>query len=332
MEVILQGVYFLVTLAAIAQDGQSPPLKRIEKVRFWFFSSMEFSPDGKMLASAGKVSIFDVASKRRIFHVGREDDGGGFSSSVAFSPDGETIAAHVAGAVRLYDIASGAKVMELKTDRGSESFRHIVWSPDGKILASDAGAALYLWDVSAKQRIAEFDKVDFHVGPVSFSPDSTTVAVAGHDGNIRLFIIPQKRQVSCFENPHPQAANLAARSLSFSRDGKKIASSERLSYGYHLKSGGNSLVRVLNADNGGQLFCLEGHAFCAFSPDGKRLASSNGTKHTVHVWDSETGRELLKFAGHDGVVRTIAWSPTGELLASAGSDGFIFLWDTRKAK
>ena len=59
----------------------------------------------------------------------------------------------------------------------------------------------------------------------------------------------------------------------------------------------------------------------AFSPDSTTLAS--GTHAGVQLWDVVTGQSTTAFAG--GNVTSIAFSPNGDLLASGGSD--IWLWD-----
>ncbi len=64
----------------------------------------------------------------------------------------------------------------------------------------------------------------------------------------------------------------------------------------------------------------------AFSPDGKRLVTGS-TDHTVTVWDSATGQELLTLRGHSSDVSSVAFSPDGKRLATASFDRAVKLWD-----
>jgi WD40 repeat protein len=68
-------------------------------------------------------------------------------------------------------------------------------------------------------------------------------------------------------------------------------------------------------------------ADAAFSPDGSLVAGAGGGKHdrVVHVWDVRTGAPVLTLE-HQGPVNTVAFSPSGQLIASGSDDGTARLW------
>jgi WD40 repeat protein len=81
---------------------------------------------------------------------------------------------------------------------------------------------------------------------------------------------------------------------------------------------------------------LKGHTepvwSVAFSPDGKTLASGDGTEFRageIKLWDAASGQERASLKGHTERVASLCFSPDGKILASADLDKTIKLWDVR---
>lgn len=80
-------------------------------------------------------------------------------------------------------------------------------------------------------------------------------------------------------------------------------------------------------------FNHESHIYdIAFSPIDVSLVASPATNNSIKLWHlKNTSAPQAVFNGHTDVVKSIAFSPNGELLASAGLDGEVILWDIASA-
>src|SRR5262249_54307250 len=75
----------------------------------------------------------------------------------------------------------------------------------------------------------------------------------------------------------------------------------------------------------------------AYNHDGSLLAGASqedvdGLSGLVRIWDSGSGRELVAYRGHSKPVLSVAFSHDGKLIASAGGDPTVRIWEPATGK
>ncbi len=129
------------------------------------------SPDGKLLATApvdGPVKLWDLATFHKVAELG--GSGAYDTSDVAFSPDGQYVAADLAAGFFLWKVADGSVLLGGGSPINSMAF---AFSPDGRTLAY---ADMYNVILSSPDGAQVFHTLEGHTSPVwslLFSPDSS---------------------------------------------------------------------------------------------------------------------------------------------------------------
>ncbi len=284
----------------------------------------------------------------------------GSGQTVAFSPaeHGKTLASSSPDGIILWDVSNLQTPQALGVPLTGNAWR-IAFSPDGETLAAGKGdGTIMLWNVSNPQSPKAWGPPlsgqSWGVDSIAFSPDNRTLASSSgkcdtlatcNQGEIILWDVTNLRSPKAWGPPLTRYTS-PVDSVAFSPDGKMLASGScgnRVD-AYHCVQGEIILWEVSNPQAPRVLgMPITGHSdnvnSVAFSPNGKTLASGSCAKPDgslctlgeIILWDvsdPQTPKVLGgPLTGHSDDVRSVAFSPDGEMLASGSRDGTIILWD-----
>ncbi|MEW5940891.1 MAG: WD40 repeat domain-containing protein, partial [Chloroflexota bacterium] len=259
-----------------------------------FITDISYSPDGQVFALAtsnfdspplyqvGTVELWDAKTLQ--FIVSMEGSGGDVNS-VAFSPDGKTIASggDAAGdfvAVKVWDVSTAQSIQVFDTHVTAQS---LAFSPDGQTLAigTDSGesedhSAVLLMDTKTgkmKQKLEGFSAPVYHV---SYSRDGTKIA-ASSEKTVIMFDAATGQEISVLS-----VGLGSVTSFVFTPDDRFL-----------IVRTNDSDIGIWDAEQGSLMESIKGHTseglVLAVSPDGKWLASADWFicrgECSVRIWE-----------------------------------------------
>jgi WD40 repeat protein len=290
----------------------------------WLF----WSKDGKALTIGTQESgviLYDLVNKKVTANF---ENGPPIIQDLALSPDEKTLAVviYATDSIRLVNPETGNLMKTLYiTGYWPGGPGGLAFSPDSKVLASanHKDREIILWEVATGKEITRLFTSDYWIGKLSFSPDGKSLMASSWYTTFRVWDTNTWKLQRTFGGD--------SSGFSFSADGSKFAT-----FGRETQE-----PVVWDFDNGKKLFDLSNTqpkiTAITYDPSGKYIAVSgaNGGNTTIDttitIYDANTGKHLREFVtGYHTVTTTLAFSPDGTKLASAGLEenpGEVTIWD-----
>ncbi len=241
--------------------------------------------------------------------------------SMAFSPDGKTLATGSFQEVTLWDMDKGTP--KLRIGGFADRVVAIAYSADGSQFATGGGAPtedgeIKLFDAAGKSIGEIRNGHSDTVFGVCFSPDGKLLATSGADKFVKVFELPAGKFVKSFEGHTHHVMDVG-----WTADGKKLVS-----------AGADNVVKVWDYEKGEKARDIQGYTKqitrLVFLPKTPTFLAVGGDA-SVKLWNADNGGAMKTYPAAGDFLYAVAASPDGGVVAAGGEDGVVRIYDGTKA-
>lgn len=198
---------------------------------------------------------------------------------------------------------------------GLGDLQRILVAPDGRFLATAGQSGAVLWNLEPGTVRHQFTTHGGKVTALAFSPDGRLLLTAGADRQIRVWDTDSGAELRAFPGNQGEI-----QALSFDASGQRFAaaSADNTARVWSLETGE---IQAVVEVPGVFMQAVE------FTPDGEHLVTADGSQtNNVRIWNLATQTTIHTLGEHVGTVKAMGFI-AGGLLATAGDDGTVRLWD-----
>jgi WD40 repeat protein len=275
---------------------------------------------------------------------------------VAFSPDGQYVAATYDDRIMFWHAADGQlfRKIESLVNRQKISF-----NPTGDQFAtigSEENSRLVIWDFASGEVVGEYQHGS-NVEDIVYAADGSSILIAGKDGALILIDAHTGQVLQEFQE-YTGSSPAALRNIALSPDGTQVIgaavaagllvwdfSTGELLENYIYEGvlaaefhphdgsvliGDLPLFRTVDLQTGAIMRTNSGHnrgiISLAVTADGSRAFTAS-VDESIRVWDLYSGQMVRRFAESSTPSGEVAFSPDGRTVLAGSTDGTVTLWD-----
>jgi WD40 repeat protein/serine/threonine protein kinase len=352
--------------AQLSEAAYAPGTVRILEGNEDIVSKIAISPDDKTVvagADDGTVILWDLATGQILWeqHVNTTADPP-WVQDVAFSPDGQFVAATFDDLIMLWQAANGQLIRQIESPVNRQKIAFDPARRQFATIGSEEHSRLIFWDLDSGEAIREFDR-GAEIEDITYTADGSAILIASKTGVLTL-IDAQTGQVIYEVQEDLGTGAGALRYIALSPDGTKVSAAfanagllvwdlatgdllqqfqydgGTLSLSFHPEDGtvlvgGSGVVRTINPQTGEVLRANAGHSAgiigLAITSDGKR-AVTTAIDETVRLWNLQSGQVIRRFSEPNALLFEVALSPDGRTVLVGSTDGTVTLWDVETGK
>lgn len=303
--------------------------------------ALAFTPDGRYLVSGSDdrtIRLWDATAGRAVRTLASQNAS---VSSLAVSPDSTRVLTGCSGGEtvnHIFEIPSGRQISSFY--KHENIVQAVAFSPDGNTAVTAGGNdnEIYLWNPSNGETKSKISGAGKAVWSVGFSSDGGTIAwgktfdqtglsqyqlngpleQSFHLRNENTYDI--YRAAGLYGGESFQRALESAGAVSVRTPNGKIHPTLQI-----IQSGRTTFEITRDVSSG-----LEHRCF-TLTPNGRKVISG-GANGDLVAYDTETGRVITEFIGHEGDLTAVTLSPDGRTLVSASADQTVRLWDVTSGR
>lgn len=242
----------------------------------------------------------------------------------AYTPDGtRLVTVGSNNTIRLYKTGSDGEPTNI--DECPEQNAAVAASSEFFVVGSEDGTvSLYSLATASFERFLL--RCSLPIRDVALSPDGKWCAVASDELTVKVVNTADTLQVRTLKEHGRSTKHVA-----FDPNGGLITltCTDGVIYVYSMTAEAPELIRKVDGVIGALDANSDTSGAVQWHPDGRCFAVPTPTRD-IQVVSKNDWEKQRKFAnGHLGDITALAWSPNGAMLATAGRDGKVLVWETK---